>query len=670
MSTFCYSSEELGKIPATQWGGKATGLHLLQTNGCNVPAFVVMPPKKILEMVKQKSYDVAAVEVAKLLHAERYIIRSNALIEDSKESSYAGQFMSKGNVFETDLASELQEVILHAEKYLNGKLTLFSVIVQEYIDPNISGVLFTRSPEGGRQFVLEYHEGAGELLVSGTITPTTVEAYWQENRLIKLPDWESAKPILRALEDSGGHPQDIEWCIKNGVWYIVQTRPITTIISDRYKEITSLESLLPVDEEYRYVKNDITDIVGTPYPLSVSLLEYIYTEGGPVANAYRAQGIIYKNTQFFTLLGKSLYIDSVKEMASLLPSFTVDIQTGKQVFTLHPGLIRTIGNLIKLSIFNLKPLLIVQNFSKHVAKAQSISTINEWKVSFAEAYQDIFNANLLASTALSHITLLLKKESVDVLDVLSGSSGLDAEYMKLQSELPKPVGNGLDISDTSVFSVSPLKSHIENEIVTQWLSTLSIGKKKYLQKKINAAREGERIREMGRWLTVVYISKLRELSKQVAKECGLSKDEWLFTTLDELIENEIDSSIINERKKAFNKLPECNDAIVTSRFAEGGNKKGMGVSEGIEKGILVDISSIEKTSEKNIILLVETLSPDLTKYFNHVNGICSMRGGMLSHLAIMAREQKIPVIIEPGIDRSLIGKMVQIDGKTGEIGKV
>ncbi len=43
---------------------------------------------------------------------------------------------------------------------------------------------------------------------------------------------------------------------------------------------------------------------------------------------------------------------------------------------------------------------------------------------------------------------------------------------------------------------------------------------------------------------------------------------------------------------------------------------------------------------------------------------------MLSHLAIIARERKVPVIIQPKIDRSLLGKKVQIDGKTEEILKM
>ncbi len=663
MNEFCYVSEELDRIPAKQWGGKARGLRLLQTNWCNVPAFVVIPPKKIVDIAKHDIYESVAQEVIKLLHAKRYIIRSNALIEDAQESSHAGQFMSKGNIFEANIAEALQEVIRHAKTYLNGKLSSFSIIIQEYIDPDISGVLFTRSPDGGREFVLEYHEGAGELLVSGAVTPKTIKAYWQEHTPIKLPNWEGMKKTFRVLEDTAGHPQDIEWCIKDGVWYVVQSRPITTITTDQYEKIISLESTLPRDTDYRYVKNDITDIVGVPYPLAMSLFEYIYGDTGPVAQAYRIHRIQYKDTDFFTLLGKSLYIDNVKEIKTLLPSYIVNIQTGKQSFKLQSGVIRTIRNLVKLSVLNVKSRPIVQNFSTHVRRVEHISTIEEWIERFTVAYQDVFNANLCASTSLGYLKILLKKESVSVLDVLRGSSELDEEYTELQKELPRLTGNGLDISDTSTFSIGPLKNYAKNDVVATWLDTLSVGKKKYLERKINAAREGERIREMGRWITIVYISKLREL----AKGADLSRDEYLFVTLDELATGAIDHAVIAERKKVFNNLPEYTDTLITSVYAEKNIEKGMGVSEGIGKGVLLNMSSIEKFSEKNIILLVDTLSPSLTEYFDRIQGICAKRGGMLSHLAIIARERKMPVIIHSEVDSTLVGTMVQIDGKTGEI---
>jgi pyruvate,water dikinase len=63
------------------------------------------------------------------------------------------------------------------------------------------------------------------------------------------------------------------------------------------------------------------------------------------------------------------------------------------------------------------------------------------------------------------------------------------------------------------------------------------------------------------------------------------------------------------------------------------------------------------------------LSPDLTKYFDRISGIVSNNGGILSHLAIMAREKNIPVVVGYSITNGKfkLGDQIQIDGSSGKI---
>ncbi|MFA5854999.1 MAG: PEP-utilizing enzyme [Candidatus Gracilibacteria bacterium] len=75
-----------------------------------------------------------------------------------------------------------------------------------------------------------------------------------------------------------------------------------------------------------------------------------------------------------------------------------------------------------------------------------------------------------------------------------------------------------------------------------------------------------------------------------------------------------------------------------------------GVSQGESEGILVDENGLrdllqKDKSGKNFILYSQILSPHLAAYFSRISGILSSQGGMLSHLAILAREHKIPVIV-------------------------
>ena len=96
----------------------------------------------------------------------------------------------------------------------------------------------------------------------------------------------------------------------------------------------------------------------------------------------------------------------------------------------------------------------------------------------------------------------------------------------------------------------------------------------------------------------------------------------------------------------------------------------VGVSPGVGEGVLVDLKGI-KTVEGPKILFVDALQPELTHYFPDIQGILSKNGGMLSHLAIVAREQGLPVIV--GVDLAQqkinLGDQVEMNGKTGRIKK-
>ncbi len=95
------------------------------------------------------------------------------------------------------------------------------------------------------------------------------------------------------------------------------------------------------------------------------------------------------------------------------------------------------------------------------------------------------------------------------------------------------------------------------------------------------------------------------------------------------------------------------------------------VSAGVAQGILVNKETIERDIPKNqtIILQTEMLSPGLTKYFDKISGIVSNNGGLLSHLAIIAREKNIPVLVGFTLENSKIkiGDNIQLDASQAKI---
>lgn len=103
---------------------------------------------------------------------------------------------------------------------------------------DISGVMFTKNPVSGDDIIIiESVLGLGEKLVQGEATPTQITINKHtliiENNIGKemLSDNEirTLSRIGLDIERFFKAPQDIEWSLKDGEIYILQTRNITTL---------------------------------------------------------------------------------------------------------------------------------------------------------------------------------------------------------------------------------------------------------------------------------------------------------------------------------------------------------------------------------------------------------------------------------------------------------
>jgi phosphoenolpyruvate synthase/pyruvate phosphate dikinase len=205
---------------------------------------------------------------------EAYAIRSSATAEDLPTASFAGQQDTYLNVIGKE------EILKHISKCWASLFTdravtyrlqhgfdhrkvLLSVIVQKMIFPEVAGILFTADPVSSNRKVLSIDAsfGLGEALVSGLVNADNYKV--REGKILdkkistkKLAMYAlkeggtrqeeiefsrqtkqalSDEQILelarmgRAIEAHFGQPQDIEWCLADDVFYVVQSRPITTL---------------------------------------------------------------------------------------------------------------------------------------------------------------------------------------------------------------------------------------------------------------------------------------------------------------------------------------------------------------------------------------------------------------------------------------------------------
>lgn len=180
-----------------------------------------------------------------------YAVRSSATAEDLPSASFAGQQDSYLNLVGpaavlrhvrrcwASLFTE-RAVIYRLRNGVDHRKVHMAVVVQQMILPQAAGVLFTADPITGNRKVasIEAVFGLGEALVSGTVK---ADAYVVRDGAVVTERLATERAALtdaqatrlarlgRHIEAHFGCPQDIEWCLADGDFHIVQARPITTL---------------------------------------------------------------------------------------------------------------------------------------------------------------------------------------------------------------------------------------------------------------------------------------------------------------------------------------------------------------------------------------------------------------------------------------------------------
>jgi phosphoenolpyruvate synthase/pyruvate phosphate dikinase len=212
--------------------------------------------------------------LARLGEQAGYAVRSSATAEDLPTASFAGQQDTYLNV--VGPAAILQHVSrcwasLFTERAVTYRLrngfdhrkVRMAVVVQQMVFPHAAGILFTADPVTSNRKVasVEAGFGLGEALVSGLVNADlykvrdgevvakavatkrlaihaspaggtqeqTIEAERQEQPSLTDAQVVRLEQLGRRIEAHFGGPQDIEWCLVDDGFQIVQSRPITTL---------------------------------------------------------------------------------------------------------------------------------------------------------------------------------------------------------------------------------------------------------------------------------------------------------------------------------------------------------------------------------------------------------------------------------------------------------
>jgi phosphohistidine swiveling domain-containing protein len=241
-------------------GGKGGTLARLAQAGYPVPdGFVILPAafagdkvspgSKADDLLSAEAWTQVQAQLARLRGSDpeaAFAVRSSALAEDSARASFAGEFESILDV-RTD---EAVRAAIHAVRQSrhSERVQAYSqargmdldhdmaVIVQRFVPATVSGVLFTADPVTGSrtEIVGNYVYGPGQELVAGSAKPYSFAlarpkgTYQGPHEL--QPFARRLFKLAMRLERDLGSPQDIEWAVAAGKVYILQSRPITTLV--------------------------------------------------------------------------------------------------------------------------------------------------------------------------------------------------------------------------------------------------------------------------------------------------------------------------------------------------------------------------------------------------------------------------------------------------------
>jgi pyruvate,water dikinase len=251
-------------------GGKAYNCAHLRQKGFPVPDGFAITTDVMDKPVQIESLDKT---LNRFSDQTLFAVRSSAADEDSTNHSFAGIHETKLNVTRDGITEAIKACLesiqspraiayrqilgLETEKIKSG------ILVQEMIKSIVSGVAFTVNPVTGvsDELVINASWGLGEALVSGRVEPdeyrvrksdgavlasrigskryrvvsrnsvlSLFETNKQQQETSSLTDGQLLELVnlLVRVEQEYGIPQDVEWCHDGSMFWILQTRPVTT----------------------------------------------------------------------------------------------------------------------------------------------------------------------------------------------------------------------------------------------------------------------------------------------------------------------------------------------------------------------------------------------------------------------------------------------------------
>lgn len=594
------------------------------------------------------------------------VARSSSVVEDTGESSMAGQFESIVGISGFDAFVAAVAVVLKSRERAGAADQPIAVLVQPLIEPKFGGVLFGVDPVSGRtdRRVVSAVNGGPERLVSGEVdgsryvlepsTAKVVEFDANDGPSLDRADLRRLISLSDAVASVFGGPQDVEWAINpdDQLW-LLQSRPVTTVI--RGVPRGPIYGPGPVAETFPSPLTELEEDLWVP-PLREAVREAVLLAGAATQAEVDASEIVVCVDGHvgidLRLAGEIKPKHKILHRLNPIPAMR-RLRGAWRVGRLRSALPRLAENLIDRTDADLEAVPALTDLTSR----QLIALLHRSRVILRALHAHELLVGMLTDTGSNRMTgasVALRVLAEARQDGLSDSEILARSPTVLALAAPRVAPEPELPAEATALHVTTACAACSDEGIV---------------------REALRLRV--RWV--------QEVSGRAAWELGVRLTATGDLTEPELIRHmslEHVESVATKRAVLVPKLVSVHEHVfgtpLPARFQLSDRRKaiaaqfapevggGTGAGGGVGSGPVTYDADDPPTGS---VLVTTTLSPGLGPLLPRLKGIVAETGSVLSHLAILAREAGVPTVVGyAGASHDLPeGAVVLVDGDAGRV---
>ncbi len=596
------------------------------------------------------------------------VARSSSVVEDMASSSMAGQFESIIGIRGFDAFVVAVKAVLDSRQRAGAADHPIAVLVQPLIEPAFGGVMFGIDPVTGRtdRRVVSAVRGGPEPLVSGEVDgsryvldPTNAKVLdfaAHDGPALEAADLRRLVELSSKVASVFGGPQDVEWAIATDkqLW-LLQSRPVTTEIrgvprgpiygpgpvAETFPEpLTELEHDLWVPPLREGVREAVL-LAGSATEADVAASEIVVCVDGHVAIDLRLAGEIKPKQRMVNKLNP---IPAARRLRGAW-----------RVGRLRSALPRLAEHLLDRTDADLEAVPPLSQLTSR----QLIALLHRSRVILRALHAHEILIGMLTDTGGNRMT----GASV-ALRVLAEArqDGLDDKEILARSPAVLAL-TGPQVAPSPVLPEEAMTLHVPTAPSCQRCSDNGI------------LREALRLRV--RWVQELSGRAAWELGVRLAAAGDLTEPELIrHMTLEHVEAVATKRAVVipalvashhhdfGAPLPAWFQLSDLGRPIRAQCAGEVGGGTGAGGGSGSGP---VTYDSVDPPTGS--VLVTTTLSPGLGPLLSRLNGIVAETGSVLSHLAILAREARVPTVVgyAGAKDDLPEGAIAHVDGDSGNV---